>query len=665
MKKNTKKRMQKKRKTITVTKTAAKKESIQDQNTKNGKSKETTHKEEKTNIDEKNPKIEKKYSITVDNAKVDILIEKEERGHKYTLLIPKIETGTTALLSHIRKELVSITTLGVGEIVDQKSINKIKERFMIDAKKFLRKKMPNVTPETEDLLIGILMQEMLGLGKVEFLINDPSLEEIVIISSKEPVRVYHKNYGWLRTNIFLKSEDEILNFSNIIARRIGRQISILSPLLDAHVITGDRANAVLYPISTKGHTITIRKFARDPWTIIDLIDNKTIGIDMATLLWLAFEFEMNVLISGGTGSGKTVFLNACMPFIPPNHRIISMEDTRELMLPDFLYWCPLVTRSPNVEGKGEVSMLDLLVNSLRMRPDRIVLGEIRRQREAEVLFEAMHTGHSVYATLHADTASETIRRLINPPISIPPIMLSSVSLNIVMFRDRKKGFRRAIQLAEFMSGKDNISANIIHRWIPETDTFTEHNKSMTFFDDLSRHTGMSQNDIDENLKAKKSILEWLLKNKIRDLQSIGNVMNMYYTNSEKLNSIIKNNRIKEIVIKKEETGENKIGEEKGESRIPQEEKGESRIPQEEKGESKIPQEKKEESRIPQEEREESKIPQEEREENKIPQEEKGESKIPQEAKMGEHKIEEEKKEHHEIKEETNIKEEQRDKKGEI
>jgi len=515
--------------------------------------KETTKNKEAK--EQKDPSLlQDEYHITVDEAKVNVRIEKVQKGHKYTLEIPKIEEGTEALLGYIRKELTSVTTMAVGEIVDQKSINKIKNQFISEAKRLLEEKVPTLSPDKRSLFVGLLMQEMLGLGKVEFLINDPSLEEIVIISSKEPIRVYHKNYGWLSTNITPKSEDEILNYSNIIARRIGRQISILTPLLDAHVVTGDRANTVLYPISTKGHTITIRKFSRDPWTIVDLITNNTLSLDIASLLWIGFEYEMNVLISGGTGSGKTVILNACMPFIPPNHRIISMEDTRELTLPEFLYWCPLVTRSPNAEGKGEVSMLDLLVNSLRMRPDRIVLGEIRRQREAEVLFEAMHTGHSVYATLHADTASETIRRLTNAPINIPHSMLSSVNLNLVMFRDRKRGFRRAFQVAEFMSGKDTITSNVLHRWIPETDTFTQHNTSMVFFDTLSRHTGMSQRDIDENIKHKKGILEWLVKNKIRDLETIGKVMNIYYTDLEKLEEIMKKNNLEELT-KKEDKAE--------------------------------------------------------------------------------------------------------------
>jgi flagellar protein FlaI len=405
-----------------------------------------------------------------------------------------------------------------------------------------------VSKESENFLVGTLMQEMMGLGKIEFLINDPNLEEIVIINSKE-IRVYHKKHGWVLTNITLNSEEEVTNYANIIARRVGRQISILTPLLDAHIVTGDRANAVLYPIAAKGNTITIRKFSRDPWTIVDLINNNTLTKEISALLWLAIEYEMNILFSGGTASGKTVCLNACMPFIPPNHRIISMEDTRELMLPKFLYWCPLVTRSANAENKGEVSMLDLLVNSLRMRPDRIILGEMRRQKEAEVLFEAMHTGHSVYATVHADTANETIRRLTNPPINIPPSMLASVNLNVVMFRDRRRGVRRVSQLAEFVSGKETMTANLLYRWVPEKDIFVAHNKSMSFYDELSRNTGMDEKEIEIDLKYKRSIFDWLIKNKIRDLQSFGKVMNLYYTDREKLNLIIKNNKVQEILEK--------------------------------------------------------------------------------------------------------------------
>ncbi len=499
-------------------------------------------------MEKKEGNVLESYPVEVDKAKVKIEISKKNSLILYSLIIPQIEKATEALLSEVRNELVTATTIGMKEITDPNAFKEIKRRFMETASSLIKEKVPTINESMKDFLIGKLMQDMLGLGEIEFLVNDPNLEEIVIPTSKEPIRVYHRKYGWLITSLKVAKEEEIINYSNIIARRVGRQITVLSPLLDAHLVSGDRVNAILYPISTKGNTITIRKFARDPYTIVDLINIKTCDIETAVLVWLAIEYEMNVLISGGTASGKTSFLNACMPFIPPNHRVISVEDTRELMLPDFLYWTPLVKRTANPEGKGEVSMLDLLVNSLRMRPDRIILGEMRRQEEAMVLFEAMHTGHSVYATLHADSSAETISRLTNPPLSIPHNLLKAVNLNVVMFRDRRRGIRRVLQISEFNSTEDMTSANIIYRWIPEEDRIIQHSETSRFFEDISRITGMSQKEINEDLAQKKKILNWMIKNKIRELNDLGKVMNLYYSDKDRLMKLISSNNIKEILV---------------------------------------------------------------------------------------------------------------------
>jgi flagellar protein FlaI len=423
----------------------------------------------------------------------------------------------------------------------------------VKAGELIKKKLPNIKDDARQMLLTILMNDMLGLGNIEFLLNDVNLEELVINSANEPVRVYHKKYGWLETNIDLKSEAQILNYSNIIARRIGRQITTLNPLLDAHLITGDRANAVLYPISNKGHTITIRKFARDPWTIVDFIKNGTSSSDILSLIWLAMQYEMNIIISGGTGSGKTSFLNALLPFIPPNQRIISIEDTRELQLPSFLYWCPLVTRQPNPEGKGAITMLDLLINALRMRPDRIILGEMRRQQEAEVLFEAMHTGHSVYATLHADSLAETISRLVNPPLSVPANLLSAVNMNLVMFRDRRKGIRRTFQVGEFLvaeeEGKISAKPNLLYRWKAVSDTLVAHSQSLKLMEDLNRHTGMSQQEITKDLAAKKMILEYLVKFNKRSIEDVGRMMKLYYLDQENVIQAATKNTDPELLFK--------------------------------------------------------------------------------------------------------------------
>jgi flagellar protein FlaI len=486
---------------------------------------------------EERRRVVEEYKVKTDDLVINVSIV-GGRGltKQYFVSLPEITIATRALMDNIKQGLITEVAISNKEILDPESIAILKKRFSEKAKNLLRTKVSSISEDTIIFLTNVLMQEMLGLGEIEYLMNDQNLEEIVITSSGEPVRVYHKSYGWLETNITPTDEDQILNYSNIIGRRVGRQISALTPLLDAHLITGDRANAVLFPISTKGHTITIRKFARDPWTLVDFIKNKTVTPEVLALIWLSVQYEMNVLISGGTASGKTSFLNVCMPFVPPNQRIVSIEDTRELQLPKFLYWCPLTVRQPNPEGKGEVSMLDLLVNSLRMRPDRIILGEMRKKAQAEVLFEAMHTGHSVYATVHADSCGETIQRLINPPIEVPRNLLSGVNLNVVMFRDRRLGRRRVFQVGEFIPTMDeggaSVKPNILYRWKVATDEIVEHSAPVRLYNELSKITGMSMNDINKDLMVKQKIIRWMVKNNVCKINDVGKLIREYYSDPQ-------------------------------------------------------------------------------------------------------------------------------------
>jgi len=494
-----------------------------------------------------------RYEIESSGMKATVSIDKEERmPNQYKLVLPQASPATSALLNNIRNELITQVKVSASEILDPKVIDSLKARFEKEAQEIIKTKLPDLPDKTLSFLTGTLIHDMLGFGKTEFLLNDPHLEEVIINSATEPIRVYHKKYGWLLTDVIIDAESKIQNFSSMIARRVGRQISTLNPLLDAHLVSGDRANAVFYPISNKGNTITIRKFARDPWTITDFINSKTCSPEVFAMIWLAIQYEMNVLISGGTGSGKTSFLNVCMPLMPPNQRILTIEDTRELQLPKNLYWCPLTTRQPNPEGKGEVTMLDLLINALRMRPDRIILGEIRRKREAEVLFEAMHTGHSVYATIHADSVSETVQRLTNPPIEVPANMVSAVNLNIVMFRERRRGIRRVFQVGEFITSDDGkkttITGNVVYRWKPSTDTMEQHNKSLRLFEDLSRHTGLSQHEINKDLEIKKKILGYLVKNKLRKLDEVGKIMSLYYLDPDFVTKTVSKNSKPDILL---------------------------------------------------------------------------------------------------------------------
>ena len=217
-----------------------------------------------------------RYIIEADGIKVDISITGSKgESNSYNIDVPELSKPTSALVDEIKHELIVGVKVSATEMLDPKAMIALKQRFKEKAGELLKEKLPEIQEETKSFLVGSLLHDMLGFGKIEFLLNDGNLEEVVINSATEPVMVYHKKYGWLKTNIVVDTEDKIQNFSNMIARRIGRQINVLNPLLDAHLVTGDRANAVFYPISNKGNTITIRKFARDPWTVTDFITNKT------------------------------------------------------------------------------------------------------------------------------------------------------------------------------------------------------------------------------------------------------------------------------------------------------------------------------------------------------------------------------------------------------
>ncbi|MEM0359867.1 MAG: ATPase, T2SS/T4P/T4SS family [Candidatus Diapherotrites archaeon] len=494
-------------------------------------------------------KVIESYKVQADKEEVEINIleKRHELVNEYNVNIPEIGAGTQALLLELKNSLISVRGAMSEKISDPDQINEMKKNFAREAEKQIKARMPKADQKTVNDLTAVLMHEMLGLGKLEIMLSDPNLEEIVVNQSDAPVWVYHKKYGWLKSNIFVEPEEQIENYANIIARRIGKQITTLNPLLDAHLITGDRANATLYPISSNGNTITIRMFRRDPWTVSELIENNTVSAELMATLWEAIQYELNIIFSGGTASGKTTILGICLPFIPPNHRMISIEDTRELRAPEFLHWVPLTTREPNPEGKGGVSMLDLLVNSLRMRPDRIIVGEIRRQREAEVLFEAMHTGHSAYTTVHANTAQETIRRLVNPPISVPLTMLDAVHLNVVMFRNRKIGSRRVLHVAEFIPEKRGVTeevvkTNLIFRWSPAKDQIRKQNESIRLFDELGLHTGMNVMEIKKEILEKQKILDWMVDKKIKDVNSVGRVVAEYYNDPDRVIEIVRKNQ---------------------------------------------------------------------------------------------------------------------------
>ncbi len=483
------------------------------------------------------------YTFIADGVPTKVVITDTEKEKQYTINLIEFGTATKIFLDLIKDELLRAMPANLqSDVSDIEKAAKARQEFKRLIKKYLAQF--GFEKEVESVIAGVLLHKLFGLGEIEILNHDDWLEEIIINNGKSPIGVYHRKLGWLKTNLFMPDEESIFNYAAQIGRRVGRQIATLTPILDARLETGDRVCATLSPVSSHGNTITIRRFARSPWTIANLVGEpgNSMTPEMAGMLWQAIHYEMNVIIAGGTASGKTTSLNALAAFIPPNQRIVTIEDTRELMLAPYQWnWIPLLTRNKNTEGLGEVAMLDLLVTSLRMRPDRIILGEMRRQREAEVLFEAMHTGHAVCSTLHADTGTQALRRLTTPPINLPPSDLESINLLVVQYRDRRKNIRRTLEISEIVPGaKDEyLSTNVVYRWRPRTDSFDKVGEPNKYLKELNLHTGMTKEEINHDIKNRATIIKWMIANKLTDIESVGRIMALYYSKPAEILEIAK------------------------------------------------------------------------------------------------------------------------------
>jgi flagellar protein FlaI len=473
------------------------------------------------------------YNIEVSKIPIQINIysQKGEPVPFYHVSLLNITEETKRLIERLREDIVTKLSFELTKKKGTDDNSDIKEQFRKKLQELIKSQFSNADSFTVELITNYIIVTSLGLSEIEFLLKDPALEEIVINSSKKPVWVYHRKHGWLKTNIIFGDENKIRHFATLIGRNVDKGISLLQPLLDAHLETGDRVNATLAPITTDGNTITIRKFSTTPWTMTSFLKTKTIDYSSAAFIWQAIQYELSILIVGGTGSGKTSFLNVMANFFPPNQRIISIEDTRELNLPQTLHWVPMQARLPNPEGKGEITMLDCMINTLRMRPDRIIVGEIRREKEIEVMFEAMHTGHSVYSTFHASNADEALIRLTNPPIGLPKQLLSSIGLIVVQYRNRRTGKRRTFQIAEV---SETGSLNLIMQFDETSDTMKQVSNPDRTLKSLSLYTGMNVKSIYSEIQEKISVLKWLVAKDINDIETIGLIMSDYYTDKETL-----------------------------------------------------------------------------------------------------------------------------------
>ncbi len=356
----------------------------------------------------------------------------------------------------IHEKLVDSLDLSMLAQVRQ---DQLEREVRLVAEEIVKEDAPQLAGAMRERMLDELYDEVFGLGPLEALMRDDRVCDILV---NKPYEVYVERYGRLESsNVIFADDAHLMRIIQRVVSRVGRRIDEVSPMVDARLPDGSRVNAVIPPLALDGATLSIRRFGARPLGVEDLVDNQTIVRDMTEFLAAAVEARISLLISGGTGSGKTTLLNALAQFIPADERLITIEDSAELKL-QHKHVVRMETRPPNTENTGEITQRSLVRNSLRMRPDRIVVGEVRGAEALDML-QAMNTGHEgSLTTIHANDTRDALARLelmvamagYDLPIPVVRQYISSGIGLIVHLARLKGGPRRVMRVSEIVGIRD-------------------------------------------------------------------------------------------------------------------------------------------------------------------------------------------------------------------
>lgn len=362
------------------------------------------------------------------------------------------------------KELIEIQKKIINEIKPEDVTNINNQSELINEIKFLvndfcDRNYQTITNKVRLMLIQSIADELTGFGPIQKLINDDSISEIMI---NGPKQIYVEKEGLiLPSDVKFRDNDHVMNIIDKILSPLGRRLDESSPMVDARLPDGSRVNAIISPLSLIGPVVTVRKFSSTPLTIENVIAYKTLDENMAKFIEMAVKARLNIIVAGGTGSGKTTLLNVLSSFIFDDERIITIEDAAELKLMQ-PHVVSLESRPPNIEGKGQITIRDLVRNSLRMRPNRIIVGEVRGS-EALDMIQAMNTGHEgSMSTVHSNSPRDTLSRIstmilysgIDFPLKAIREQISS-AIDLIIYLERlSDGSRRVTHITEVV-GMEN------------------------------------------------------------------------------------------------------------------------------------------------------------------------------------------------------------------
>lgn len=498
--------------------------------------------EELRNVNESYPLITTQINNqTMVIASAHIFFDNEHQTLRYRVIEPKINEYMHGIINRTIEELHENLDLEFGNL---KNKSEIQEYLSKKIESIWSKLDLHPSMENSVILKYYVIRQVSGLELIDAIMEDPNIEDISCDGIGMPVFIFHRNpiYGEMSTNISFNSKTELDSFCMRLAQKAKRSISVANPLMDGSLEDGSRIQ-ITYgtDISRRGSNFTIRKFFKNPLSPIDLMKFETVDAITLAYLWYNLEMEKSILIAGSTASGKTTFLNSISLFIRPNDKIVSIEDTSELQLPHS-NWIPQVTRAGFGPDKyGEIDMHNLLKSSLRQRPDYLIVGEVRGV-EAEVLFQAMATGHPGMSTIHADTVEAVIDRLSTPPIQLPLSVLQNLDIIVFLEKMKKEGrfFRKVKKVVEvegFDSKNKELKVNDAIVYDPKTNSLSKNESYI--LSKIAESNAKNHDHVLDEIMRRSNILKWMAENEITRFEEVNKIIKTYYVNPAAVLSMIR------------------------------------------------------------------------------------------------------------------------------
>lgn len=479
-------------------------------------------------------KIDVRYSLIAPYANAHIHWDNEIGELVYDIEEPVLSGDEQISLDRIEEAMLEL--ININLTVD-KSPESLIDYIDKTSRLLISELNLKVSEDSYERIFYYLYRDFVGINEVEPLLRDYFIEDIECNGINTPVYIIHRIYRNIKTTLSFKSMDKLSAFVEKLAQRSGKYVSYAEPLLDGTLPDGSRVNATYTEdVTSRGPTFTIRKFTKVPWTPTQLIAMNTLSPEMLAYFWLLIQYKSNIFIAGGTASGKTTLLNALAFFIPPEARVVSLEDTRELNLPRE-NWVPAVARTSIGMGKaGEIDLFDLLKNSFRQNPDYVIVGEVRG-KEAFVLFQGMASGHASISTMHADSVDSMIKRLQTPPIELSPTLVNTLDCVAIMTHAivNKKETRRLREIVEIINTSNEGVAlvNTPFVWNAAQDLFY-FKKDSKVFEKISTRFGLSNEQLQKEFDLRAKLLYELYKRKVFGFDEIRKVINDYYKNPAKV-----------------------------------------------------------------------------------------------------------------------------------